>query len=242
MPPDSMCKDLAIGKWLSALGDASGRVWRTLEGLCLGDDVAKLMRDEYGLLIGSPAGERVMRSAQQADPTLPYQTIAIRGRNIATGLPDSIDVSFTEIRAALRSKAEIMRYVDWTTKEGGHTIGTLLYHMAAIEAKFLFGDVLQQPRPPEIEELFPHDVRDAAGRLTIVQGATMDQHTERFRIVRRHLLEVYRKMSIYEFQRYREVQDDVITAEWAIHHICQHEAEHRAEISALYAAAKMDLE
>jgi DinB superfamily len=57
--------------------------------------------------------------------------------------------------------------VDWQPDWALHSIGTLLYHIGAIELDWLYSDVLEQPFPAEIEALFPHDVRDDGGKLTV---------------------------------------------------------------------------
>jgi uncharacterized damage-inducible protein DinB len=42
----------------------------------------------------------------------------------------------------------------------GNSISTLLYHLAAIEVDWLFTDILGEDEfPPQIEILFPYDVR-----------------------------------------------------------------------------------
>jgi hypothetical protein len=40
-------------------------------------------------------------------------------------------------------------------------------------------------------------------------------------------------MSTDNFRRARSFPDYDVTPEWVVHHLCQHEAEHRSEIAAL---------
>ncbi|MBI1256350.1 MAG: DUF664 domain-containing protein [Chloroflexi bacterium] len=123
--------------------------------------------------------------------------------------------------------------VDWQPEWALHSIGTLLYHIAAIELDWLYSDVLEQPFPAEIEALFPHDVRDDTGKLTTITGISLDDLRQRLAVVRRALLDAFHAMSADDFHRSRSFPDYDVTPEWVLHHLCQHEAEHRSEIAAL---------
>ncbi|HET7087648.1 MAG TPA: DUF664 domain-containing protein, partial [Anaerolineae bacterium] len=112
----------------------------------------------------------------------------------------------------------------------GNSIGTLLYHLAVIEIDWLHADVLQKPWSPELETLFPFDVRDEQGHLIAVRGLSLDAHLRRLGAVRSILLDAFRGMSLDEFRRARSTQDYDVTPEWVIHHLMQHEAEHRGQI------------
>jgi len=123
--------------------------------------------------------------------------------------------------------------VDAPPAFGSNTIGTLLYHLAAIEADWLFEDILG----PESgvawpAGLFPLDVRDTAGRLTPVPGLSLDEHLDRLRAVRDHLETHLRTMNGEDFQRTRARPRYDVSPAWVIHHLLQHEAEHRAQVSA----------
>lgn len=117
--------------------------------------------------------------------------------------------------------------------DAGNSIGTLLYHIAAIEASWLYADVLEEECPPEVSDLFPYNVRDELGRLTIVQGDSIEAHFRRLDQVRAILLNAYKEMSLDEFRRSRTVEDYFVTPEWVLHHLIQHEAEHRGEIQVI---------
>jgi uncharacterized damage-inducible protein DinB len=120
--------------------------------------------------------------------------------------------------------------VDWSDLQGGNSIGTLLYHLAAIEIDWLHADVLQKPWSLELETLFPFDVRDEQGHLIGVRGLSLDAHLRRLGAVRSILLDAFRGMSLDEFRRVRRTQDHDVTPEWVLHHLMQHEAEHRGQI------------
>lgn len=115
--------------------------------------------------------------------------------------------------------------------QDANTIGTLLYHIALIEADWLYVEALGQEFPSELVALFPHDVRDQTGRLTPVPGVGIDEHLARLDTVRRHLLQGFSGMSVQEFRWPRQVSDVIVTPEWVLYHLVEHEAEHRGQIS-----------
>jgi len=123
--------------------------------------------------------------------------------------------------------------LDWIPPVEGNTISTLLYHLAAIELDYLYADVLQAPEPwpAVVMRLFPLDVRDAQGQLTPVRTMRLADHIERLDLVRLQLQETIRAMSLEEYRRPRDVVAHHITPEWVVHHLSQHEAEHRGHIA-----------
>ena len=130
--------------------------------------------------------------------------------------------------------------LDWKPDWALHSIGTLLYHIASVEIGWLTIEVQEKPEEPEslgeFLPLFPHDDRDAAGKLTVVAGESLQTHLDRLAEVRRELLDVYKAMSLEDFRRLRSFPDYDVTPEWVLHHLCQHEAEHRSEMSAVKTA------
>lgn len=64
-------------------------------------DIANYARNKYNLLIGERMAERVKIAVGSAYPLREEKTITIRGRNLVTGLPESLEVSSIEIREAL---------------------------------------------------------------------------------------------------------------------------------------------
>jgi hypothetical protein len=60
--------------------------------------------------------------------------------------------------------------------------------------------------------------------------------------VRGLLLDGYQRMELAEFRRVRALEHYDVTPEYVLHHLMQHEAEHRSQIGALRAAAARDLE
>ena len=130
--------------------------------------------------------------------------------------------------------------LDWTPPEGGDSIGSLLYHIALIEMDWLYTEVLEDRElwPPELRALFPLDARDAAGHLSAVAGEPLAAHLDRLARVRTHLLDAFRGMDAGEFRRARRLPRYDVTAEWVLHHLIQHEAEHRGHIGLLRSRAE----
>ena len=120
-----------------------------------------------------------------------------------------------------------------------NSIGTLLYHIAAIEASWLYEEILEVESPPAVYlELFPHDVRTEEGRLTPVVGVDLNAHLERLDRVRGILIESLEPMSLEEFRRPRDLPDYLVAPEYVLHHLMQHEAEHRGAIVVLREVAE----
>jgi len=129
-------------------------------------------------------------------------------------------------------------YLDWTPPAGENSIGTLLYHIAAIEADWLSAEVREEvPFAPDLAALFPRDVRDRTGRLSVVAGLTLAEHLARLATTRAELSRTFRALSPADFRRVRTLSDYDVTPEWVLHHLIQHEAGHRGEIGMIAALA-----
>jgi len=133
--------------------------------------------------------------------------------------------------------------LDWAPASGDNTIGTLLYHIALIELDWLCVEVLgNQTYPEELQAPFALAHRDEQGHLSLVQDTTLEEHIQRLDLVRQHLFISFRGMSMEEFRRLRVFPDYHVTPEWVLHHLIQHEAEHRGHIQMLRSLAEQDLE
>jgi uncharacterized damage-inducible protein DinB len=122
--------------------------------------------------------------------------------------------------------------VDWRPDAPLNSIGTLLYHVALVEASWLLEDIFEgDPGPEWLQELLPFEDRDGSGRLIQVDGQSLDSHIERLAAVRAHLLERLRSMGNDDFHRPRRLPDYDAAPDWVLHHLLQHEAEHRSHIA-----------
>ena len=127
----------------------------------------------------------------------------------------------------------------WTPPSPGNTIASLLYHVAAIEADWLFTEILEQEIPTTVLELFPFDVRDDLGQLTSVSGLDLAQLMQDLATVRAALTDSLTGMPLGEFRRVRTFEKYKISPEWVLHHLAMHEAEHRGQIADLRRRAEV---
>ena len=125
------------------------------------------------------------------------------------------------------SEAEL----DWhpPTESGANSLATLLYHLAVIEADWVYADIVQK-WPDGLVALLPWDARDAQGRLTAVTALSLDEHKQRLARVRAFTVEAYAQMSAEGYRQPRIGPDYDTTPEWVLHHLMQHEAVHRGEM------------
>jgi len=130
--------------------------------------------------------------------------------------------------------------IDWAPPVG-NGIGTLLYHIALIEMDWLFNEVMEGKLSAAVWEIFPHPVRGADDRLSVVQGVSLDAHFKRLDSTRRAVLDVFKHMTLDDFRQARTLERYDVTPEWVIHHLIQHEAEHRGEIATIRALGEATL-
>jgi uncharacterized damage-inducible protein DinB len=115
-----------------------------------------------------------------------------------------------------------------------HTISQLLYHVALIEADWVLTEIQELPEsewPSWVEAAFPIDVRDGGGRLSDIPPEPMRSALERLARVRSHALDAIGALDEAELHRIRSLPPYDVSPAWAIHHLVQHEAEHRAQIA-----------
>jgi rod shape-determining protein MreB and related proteins len=74
----------------------------------MNEDIINYARQKYNLLIGEQTSEAVKIEAGSAYPLEQERVVTLRGRNLITGLPESIDISSVELREALRSSVNII--------------------------------------------------------------------------------------------------------------------------------------
>jgi len=65
------------------------------------DEIIRYAREKYNVLIGERMAEEIKIAIGSAFPLPEEKTYMLRGRNLITGLPESIEVSSVEIREAL---------------------------------------------------------------------------------------------------------------------------------------------
>ena len=71
-------------------------------------EIISFVRNKYNLLIGERMAERVKLALGSAFPIKDEQTMTLRGRNLVSGLPDSVEVSSIEIREAISGSVKVI--------------------------------------------------------------------------------------------------------------------------------------
>lgn len=136
-----------------------------------------------------------------------------------------------DVRRNLTKRLKGINQNELDRKIGGRqSIGSLLYHIAYVEAGWLYGEVMEKDAwDPEIEKLFPLDGWPD-GKLVHVVGDTIDTHLNRLNKVRETLLTHFRSMNLEDWRRARVLDEYEVTPEWVIYHLVEHEAHHRGQI------------
>jgi rod shape-determining protein MreB and related proteins len=74
----------------------------------LDQEIITYIRNKYNLFIGERMAEQVKMIVGSAYPLPSEKTVAVRGRNLVTGLPESIEVSSVEIREAISGSVQVI--------------------------------------------------------------------------------------------------------------------------------------
>jgi len=107
----SMVVDIGGGTTEVAVMSMSGVVAsRSLRvaGDEMNEDIVHYLRSKYNLLIGEGVAEQVKWGIGSAFPLPSEKTMEVRGRNLVTGLPETIEVSSVEMREALSSSVQVI--------------------------------------------------------------------------------------------------------------------------------------
>jgi uncharacterized damage-inducible protein DinB len=127
--------------------------------------------------------------------------------------------------------------LDWTEPGVENSIGSLLYHIALIEADYLYADILGEDYPAWLGDAFPWPDRDASGHLSVVDGLPLAEHEARLARVRNEFLVRVATLTPQQLSgsRFIPAANYEISPDWTLHHLMQHEAEHRGQITAILA-------
>jgi rod shape-determining protein MreB len=72
------------------------------------EDIMQYARNKYNLLIGERMAERTKIGIGSAFPLPEERTMALRGRNLINGLPQSVEISSIELREAMAPSINII--------------------------------------------------------------------------------------------------------------------------------------
>ena len=120
--------------------------------------------------------------------------------------------------------------IDRVPPDGGSAIGALLYHIAIVEADWLFDEILGTIETDWPKDLFPVQMREDGTLLSEFAGETLSQHLERLKKTREMLVDNVRRMAPEDLHVLRERKHYDVSTAWVLHHLMQHEAEHRSQI------------
>ncbi len=107
----SMVVDIGGGTTEVAVMSMSGVVAsRSLRvaGDEMDQDIVQYLRNKYNLLVGEGIAEQIKWQIGSAYPLQPEKTMEVRGRNLVTGLPESIEISSIEMREALAASVQVI--------------------------------------------------------------------------------------------------------------------------------------
>lgn len=132
--------------------------------------------------------------------------------------------------------------LDWRPDDEANSIGTLLYHIVAIELDWLYVEILERSDyGATVATLLPYDVREPSGRLTPVYGESLASHLARMAASRQLLLDELRSLTPAELYRVRRFAPYDVTPEWVLYHLVEHETAHRGEIGELRRQAERSM-
>jgi len=107
----SMVVDIGGGTTEVAVMSMSGVVAsRSLRvaGDEMDQDVFQYLRNKYNLLIGQGVAEQIKINIGSAYPLPSEKMMEVRGRNLVTGLPETVEISSVEIREALSGSVQVI--------------------------------------------------------------------------------------------------------------------------------------
>ena len=123
--------------------------------------------------------------------------------------------------------------MDWICPVSRNTIGTLLYHIAAIELDWLHSEILEREFPDDFVPGSRMTFVTHRAILQSYQATALNGTRSAFSMSRGTLVGALSVMSLSEFERVRHLQPYDVTPRWVVHHLLQHEAEHRGQIAIL---------
>ena len=162
------------------------------------------------------------------------------------GYPPEIGIwlwALEEVRTKTKAYVEGANEVlDWAGPEGNeNSVGTLLYHIAAVEMGWLHFDVLERADLyPESE--FPFEPF-AEGRLTPITGVSLEDHLARLDRTRAIFLERIKEITIKDWSKLRSPEGETysVSPAWAVFHLVEHEAGHAAQMGVMKKRARSAL-
>ncbi len=96
--------EIAVMSWGGVVTSRSLRI----AGDEMDQAIVQYLRNKYNLLVGQNTAEQIKINVGSAYPLPTEKTMEIRGRNLVTGLPESLEISSVEIREALAPLVQVI--------------------------------------------------------------------------------------------------------------------------------------
>ncbi len=74
----------------------------------LDQSIVQYVRNKYNVLVGERVAEQIKWNIGSAFPLPIEKTVEVRGRNLVTGLPESIEISSVEVREAISQSVQVI--------------------------------------------------------------------------------------------------------------------------------------
>ncbi|HOJ51570.1 MAG TPA: rod shape-determining protein [Syntrophales bacterium] len=110
-PTSSMIVDIGGGTTEVAVISLSGIVYcksLRVAGDKIDEEIVQYMKRKYSLLIGERTGEQIKMTVGCAFPDKEIQTMEVRGRDLISGIPKTIEVTSEEIREAISEPVSLI--------------------------------------------------------------------------------------------------------------------------------------
>jgi len=110
-PTSSMVVDIGGGTSEVAVISLSGIVYcksLRVAGDKIDEEIVQYMKRKYSLLIGERTGEQIKVTAGCAYPLDPVKVMEVRGRDLISGIPKTIEVTSEEIREAISEPVSLI--------------------------------------------------------------------------------------------------------------------------------------
>ncbi|MCY3414440.1 MAG: DinB family protein [Candidatus Heimdallarchaeota archaeon] len=119
--------------------------------------------------------------------------------------------------------------VDFTPDEHKiETIGTLLYHIAAVENDWIFYDIDKQELD---EERWKYAFANRFEDINQLKGKGLKFYLNALEEVRTKIYERFKQFNDSDLEREIESDGEIYSIEWILYHLVNHEAQHIGQIS-----------
>ncbi len=119
-PEGSMIVDIGGGTSEMAVMSLGGIVAENsvkVAGDKLDRDIVDYIRTKFNVLIGETEAEEIKRQIGSASSAMTEERVSVKGRNLSTGLPETVTITTLDVNAAIKDSLEIILKAIKTTLE-----------------------------------------------------------------------------------------------------------------------------